>query len=55
MVAALPAAAASRRRHTRETYLDLAGNALASAERLRLHRTSLTVASDIWRNSATSA
>jgi hypothetical protein len=41
MVAALPTAAASRRRHTRETYLDLAGNALASAERLRLHRTSL--------------
>jgi hypothetical protein len=26
---------------TQETYLDLAGNALASAERLRLHRTSL--------------
>jgi hypothetical protein len=28
-------------RQTRETYLDLAGNALASTERLRLHRTSL--------------
>jgi hypothetical protein len=41
MVAALPAAAVSRRRQTRETYLDFAGNALASTERLRLHRTSL--------------